>query len=47
VVARLAMLAAAKELQALSETVDVEGLPAPLTSSAPPTLIRPMAVSAD
>ncbi len=45
VVARLAMLAAAKELQQLSETVDVEALPVP---TAPPTMIRPPAtVAAD
>ena len=45
VVARLAMLAAAKELEKLSETVDVEALPVATT---PPTLIRPAAtVAAD
>ncbi len=42
VVARLAMLAAAKELQALSETVDVEALPVPTSA---PTMIRPMAAA--
>ncbi|MEO8102328.1 MAG: glutamate--cysteine ligase [Betaproteobacteria bacterium] len=45
VVARLAMLAAAKELQALSETVDVGALP---VVAASPTYIRPAAaVAAD
>jgi glutamate--cysteine ligase len=45
VVARLAMLAAAKELQKLSESVDVAALPAP---GASPTMIRPQAtVAAD
>ena len=45
VVARLAMLAAAKELQSLSETVDVDALPLPRT---PPTMTRPQAsVAAD
>ncbi|MEP7157118.1 MAG: glutamate--cysteine ligase [Betaproteobacteria bacterium] len=45
VVARLAMLAAAKELQQLSETIDVEALPAPTTA---PTMIRPpVSVAAD
>lgn len=38
VVARLAMLAAAKEVAQLAETVDVEAIPAPTTA---PTLIRP------
>lgn len=48
VVARLAMLAAAKELQKLSETVDVSALPAPAMPSAAPTLIRPpVAASAE
>ena len=49
VVARLAMLAAAKELQQLSETVDVESLPAPAqAATSAPTLIRPTAtVAAD
>jgi glutamate--cysteine ligase len=42
VVARLAMLAAAKELEPLAETVDVEALPVP---TAPPTMIRPMATA--
>ena len=39
VVARLAMLAAAKELQALSETVDVEALPVAVGA---PTMIKPL-----
>ena len=44
VVARLAMLAAAKELEKLAEMVDVEAFPIPTT---PPTMIRPpSAVSA-
>lgn len=48
VVARLAMLAAAKEMQKLSETVDVSALPAPAVPTAAPTLIRPpVAASAE
>ena len=39
VVARLAMLAAAKELEKLAETVDIESIAAPMP---PPTMIRPL-----
>ena len=42
VVARLAMLAAAKELEKLAETVDIESIAAPMP---PPTMIRPLAVA--
>ena len=43
VVGRLAMLAAAKELEKLSQTVDVEALPPPTTA---PTMIKPLAAVA-
>ena len=42
VVARLAMLAAAKELEKLAETVDIESIAAPMP---PPTMIRPLTVA--
>ncbi len=43
VVGRLAMLAAAKELEKLSQTVDVDALPPPATA---PTMIKPLAAVA-
>ena len=42
VVARLAMLAAAKELEKLADTVDIESIAAPMP---PPTMIRPLTVA--
>ena len=42
VVARLAMLAAAKELETLAESVDIESIAAPMP---PPTMIRPLTVA--
>lgn len=46
VVARLAMLAASRELERLAETVDVESLPVPARAETPPTTIRPAAAVA-
>ena len=42
VVARLAMLAAAKELEKLADTVDIESIAVPMP---PPTMIRPLTVA--